>query len=183
MTVEELKSGIQDKNPQVRTAAWCAAGELGAAAVAPLAELTHTEDREVARAAERGLWTVVRHAGRPGADAEREAVNEALLALLAEGTPDALRREVLWMVSEIAGDGAVPALAALLENAPLREDARMALQRIPGDASLAALQIALASASEDFKASLAQGLRARGAEVDGVPCLKLVPTRETEVEV
>ena len=183
MTVDELKAGILNSNANKRMEAWCAAGELGAAAVAPLADLTQHEDREVARAAERGLWTVVRHGGRPDAGEERAAIVAALLPLLAEGQPDSLRREAVWMVSEIGGDDAVPSLAILLESPALREDARMALERIPGDASVAAIQSALESADDVFKASLAQGLRARGVEVDGIPCVKLVPTRETEVEV
>jgi hypothetical protein len=70
----------------------------------------------------------------------------------------------------------------VLKDAELREDARMALDRIPGQASLAALQQALEQTTDDFKHNLAQSLRHRGVEVSGIPCQKLVPTRETSVK-
>ena len=73
--------------------------------------------------------------------------------------------------------------APLLNEADLREDARCVLTLLPGEAPVAAMQAALALAPEDFKPSLAQGLRARGVEVPGIPCQKLVPTRETDVRV
>jgi hypothetical protein len=47
---------------------------------------------------------------------------------------------------------------------------------------LAALQTALQSAPDDFKLNVAQSLRARGAEVPGLPCEKLKPTRPTQVK-
>jgi hypothetical protein len=85
------------------------------------------------------------------------------------------------MLSEIAGDEAAQPLATLLTNKELREDARMALERIDGKASLAALQAALATAPEDFRPNLAQSLRRRGVEVPGVPSARLVPTKQTSV--
>jgi hypothetical protein len=133
-------------------------------------------DFEIARAAKRALWQVVHYAGRPGAGAEATAVADALLPLL-KTAPNAVRRELLWMLSEIAGESAVPGMAALLGDAELREDARCSLQRIPGTAAVAALKQALGSAPEEFKYALAESLRARGEKVDGYPSRKLVPTR------
>ena len=65
-------------------------------------------------------------------------------------------RELLWMLSEIGDDQAVAPMAELLKHDELREDARMALERIPGEASLLALEGALKSAPADFKTNLAQ---------------------------
>ena len=110
-------------------------------------------------------------------------LQELLLELLAHDQPGALRREVLWMLSEIAGDESVDSVAALLKNKELREDARMALDRIPGAKSLAALQAALEETDDDFKHNIAQSLRNRGFEVEGVPCHKLVPTKKTKVNL
>lgn len=138
-------------------------------------------EMEPARAARRALWKIVRHAGRPGAGAERRAVVAELLGLLGQGH-NAVRRETIWMLSEIGGDEAVPSLASLLSNRELREDARAALQRIPGEKSLAALKSALATVSADFRPAIAVSLRVRGQPVRGEKDLKLVPTRPTRVK-
>jgi len=86
------------------------------------------------------------------------------------------------MLSEIAGDDAVDVVSPLLSDADLREDARMVLQRLPGDRSLAALQAGLKSAPEDFKPNIAVSLRQRGVEVSGFPSAKLVPTKRTGIK-
>jgi hypothetical protein len=100
---------------------------------------------------------------------------------LAKDGPSA-RRELLWMLSEIGGDESVEPIAALLADTELRDDARMALQRIPGDKSLAALEGGLAAAPNDFKINIAQSLRSRGVTVPGHSCQKMVPTKQTSVK-
>ncbi len=180
--VERLIARIRDANAKVRTKAWFAAGQIGAPAVKLLAALMADKGLEVARAAKNGLWQVVRHAGRPGAEAEKKAVVAELVALLGDAQPAAVHREVVWMLSEIGGDGAVAPIAALLGDKEVREDARMALERAPGSSSLAALRAALASAPDDFKLNIAQSLRQRGVQVAGLPCQKLAPTRRTAVK-
>jgi len=184
MTVQELLAKIKDKDDKVRSATWLAAGEVGAPAVRPLAALacdTSTE-LEVGRATKRAIWKIVRSAGRPGADAEKNAVVVELLILLAEGQPTPLMREVLWMLSEIGGDESVLPVAKLLASQELCEDARCCLQRMPGDKSLGALRAGLAAAPHDFKSAMADALRARGVDVPDVPSKKLVPTKSTRVK-
>jgi hypothetical protein len=176
MDVKELIEKIASKDDSVRGDAWQAAADAGPGAVAPLGRLMAEGEMEVARAAKRALWLIVRRAGRPGADAERAPAIAEVVALLAASPPVA--REALWMLSEIARPGeAIRAISACLAKPEIRDDARMALERIPGDASLAALKEALASAPEDFKVNLAQSLRVRGVDVPGIPNVKLVPTR------
>jgi HEAT repeat protein len=174
--IDDLIAKIKDKDDNVRTVAWQNAGSIGAPAVKALAGVMTDPDMEVARAAKRGLWKIVRHAGRPGADDERQAVSRQILALL-EGQPTVVRREALWMLSEIGGKDAVKPIASLLSDRDVREDARAALERIPGSESVAALQSGLESAPEEFKPALAQSLRVRGVKVTGYPSQKLVPTR------
>jgi HEAT repeat protein len=175
-SVDELIARIKDKDDAVRGAAWQSAGPLGAPAVKPLAAVMTDAELEVARAAKRALWKIVRHAGRPGADQERRAVAKELLALL-EGQPTVVRREALWMLSEIGSDDAVKLIASLLSDRDVREDARAALERIPGKQSLAALRSALTSVAEEFRPAIAQSLRVRGVKVADYPSQKLVPTR------
>jgi HEAT repeat protein len=117
--------------------------------------------------------------GAPGDQSTRSAVIQALLGLLSHSQPVALRRDVLWLLSEISGNESVESIAALLNHETLREDARMALERIPGETSLAALRRVLTSVPVDFRLHIAQSLRARGEAVDPekYPCQKLVPTK------
>ena len=180
--VDELIAKIKDKSDKVRAEAWLGAGEVGAAAVKPLAAVMREEELEVARAAKRGLWKIVRHVGRPRAGGEKRTVTAELIALLSDNQPVSVRREVLWMLSEIGRSKSVEAIATLLSSKELREDARMVLERIPGRKSIAALRAGLKAAPEDFKLNIAQSLRKRGVKVRGYPCVKLVPTKKTSVK-
>jgi len=180
--VGDLVRQIQSEDPEVRAKAWQHAFIAGPGAVKPLASLMTGTALEVGRAAKRGLWKIVRHAGRPGADPERTHVVGELLGLLGDGRSREVRVEVLWMLSEIGGDKCVGPIAALLSDAELREDARMVLQRIAGAGSLAALKAGLESAPDDFKLNIAQSLRLRGVQVPGPACQKLTPTKKTKVK-
>ncbi|MHC4444678.1 MAG: HEAT repeat domain-containing protein [Planctomycetota bacterium] len=182
MNTQDLISGIKNKDENKRATAWQNAFTIGASAVKPLAAVMTEQDLEISRAAKRALWNIVRHAGRPGAVRVNKAVAAELIDLCTGDQPPAVCREVLWMLSEIGGDDSVDAMAALLSNQEVREDARMALQRIPGDKSLAALKDGLASAPEEFKTNIAQSLRARGVKVPGLPCKKLTPVKKTDVK-
>lgn len=180
-SVRELIDNLTSKDDKILGPAWQNAGKYGASVVQPLIELMNTQDFETVRAAKRALWQVVRHAGRPGAEGEAKAVVAQLLPLLSSGASQ-VRRELLWMLSEIAGNEAVDAMAKLLSDQETREDARCALQRIPGDQAVAALRKAFASATEDFKSALAESLIARGERVDGYRSKKLIPSKPTEVK-
>lgn len=180
--VDELIAGIKDDDPGVRTEAWLGAGEAGAAAVKPLAAVMQEGQLEVARAAKRALWKIVRHVGRRRARKEKKAVVTELIELLGDDQPVSVRREVLWMLSEIGRKESVEPVAALLSNKELREDARMVLERIPIKSAVKALKEGFEASSEDFKLNIAQSLRKRGVEVSGYPCVKLVPTEKTNVK-
>ena len=183
LTLDALIEKIKSDDPNVRTAAWLAAGNVGACAVKPLAKVMTEGELEVSRAAKRGIWKIVRTVGAPGVTGAKKPVLMELIDLLGDDQPVAVRREVMWMISELCGGGpAVAPIAALLSNEQLREDARMVLQRIPGEKPLQALKDALQTVSDDFKINIAQSLRARGVEVAGFPCQKLVPTKQTGVE-
>ena len=168
--VQRLRAGDRD----TRGDAWQNAGPVGAPAVGPLSDLLTDPDFEVARSAKRALWQIVHHAGRPGAEAEARAVEQALLPLL-EHFDAAVRREVLWMLSEIGSAAAVGAMARRLRDREARDDARMALQRIPGPEATQALQTALQTAPEEFRPPLAEALRKRGVKMRDYPSRKLVP--------
>lgn len=174
--VNDLVAAIKSDDDQVRGPAWQNAGPAGAPAVQPLAAVMMDPNFEVARSARRAIWVIVRHAGRPGAEAQRQAVQVALLPLLKD-QPVPVRREVLWMLSEIGDVEAILPMAALLTDAELREDARCALTRLPQPQATTALETALKTAPEEFRFALAESLRARGVTVTDYPSQKLKPTR------
>jgi hypothetical protein len=178
-SIHDLVDQIKSKDDKIRGPAWQNAGQHGATAVKPLAELMSDSDMETARSAKRALWQIVRDAGRPGAKSKAGSVSAALLPLLSIKLP-AVQREALWMLSEIAGNEAVAPMAALLSDPQLREDARCALTRLPGAKAISALQAALRAAPPDFQPAIAHSLRVRGEKVVGNPSQKLVPTRKTK---
>jgi HEAT repeat protein len=176
VSITDLVARIKSTDDKVRGPAWQGAGPAGAPAVKPLVAVMTDPDFEISRSAKRALYKIVRHAGRPGAKKEARAVEEELIPLLQHSAVP-VRREVLWMLSEIGGDDAVAPMAALLTDKEVREDARCALMRLPGRKATAALKSAFSSAPEDFKFALAESLRARGEKVNGYPSKKLVPAR------
>jgi hypothetical protein len=182
LNLDVLIENIQSEDHAVRAAARDGAAAIGAKAVGPLAEIAASGALEAARAAQRAIQRIVYHAGRPGAEDEAKAVQGELLKLLGESQPLQFRRDVLWMTWQIADEDAVEPVAALLADEQLCEDARMALERMPGESATRALQTALASATAPEKPALAHSLRKRGVETPGVPDLRLVPTKETTVQ-
>lgn len=202
LTVELLLKRLQSESPEERTAAWQEAGSLGAAAIEPLVRLVLeceaqvaslkaegktkelAQPLEVGRAAKRALWKIVRTVGAPNTAAEaKEAVEEALLNYIRPGLPDQLRRDVLWMLSEIGTDQTVRAIVDLpnvLEDKGIRDDARACVQRIGTPYAIEALQLGLREAKDDFRLAIAESLRVLGVAVDpeAYPSRKLVPKPE-----
>lgn len=179
-SVDDLIAKIKSPDDKIRGPAWQGAAPAGAPAVKPLAAVMMDENFEVARSAKRGLYRIVRHAGRPGAKNEAKAVEKELIPLL-KNDAVAVRREVLWMLSEIGTDAAVAPMAALLTDKEICEDARCALMRIPGKQVTKAFTDAFKTAPEDFKYALAESLRQRGETVKAYPSKKLAPTKQTTV--
>ena len=185
LTLDDLIAAIKSDDVKVRSDAVQQAGQAGAAAVGPLAKVITHDDLEVGRAAKRALWVLVRHVGRPGTGKQKRDVVAELCDLLGNNQPDAVRREVLWMLSEIGGDEAVATIReipGILENEAILEDARCAVERIPTSAAIWALEDGLEAAPEDAKPALAASLRVRGVNVSGYPSQKLVPTKQTQVK-
>jgi hypothetical protein len=173
---------LQSEDDKTRAEAWYGAGPMGAAVVPQAAALVSNPNREISLAASRALQRIALYSGKPGADADRVAVVGAFVKLLDGKQTVRVRLVAVSALSEIAGDEAVDAIAALLVEPDLREPARMALERVPGEKSLAALRNALAQAPADFKPNLAQSIRRRGIEVPELPDGKLTPSKPTQVQ-
>lgn len=156
--LQEFLDKIKSSDANVRYAAWRSAGPMGAQAVAPLADLMASADKGVAKAAQGALQAIVHHAGRPGASREARAVSEELLKVAASNRPRLVRADALNWLGMIGDGRIVSGIAKLLGDAELREDARMALERIPGREAQRALERALQTAPADFKPNIEQSL-------------------------
>lgn len=166
MTLDQLRHDIVHGDQETRYRAWNRTGEVGAGAIVPLAELVGHEDRMVGLSARRGIQTLVYHAGRPGAEAERVAVCAELAKLLDAHYPLDLRADAAAWLGALGGDEAVDALNPYLwHDQALREDARLAIERILGDKAVAALRDYLDHAPETYRPRIAQSLRQRGVRV------------------
>lgn len=185
-TVDSLISKIKNKSDKVRAEGWLSARKVGSAAIKPLAAVATSgdSDLEVARSAKRALWQIVHGYGKIEDKAQRKGILAELQSLLTDEWPDAFRREVLWMLSEIGDDSSVEPIAAILKNRDLLDDARCALQQIPGEASLAALKAALESVPTRFKNNIAHALRIRGVEesLEKYPDQNMIPSKPTNVK-
>ena len=185
-TVDSLIAKIKDKSDKVRAEGWLSAAKVGAAAIKPLAAVTTSgdSDLEVARAAKKALWQIVHDFGRIEAEDQRKAILAELQALLTDDWPDAFRRDVLWMLSEIGDDSSVEAIYAVLKNRELLDDARCALERIPGQAALDALKAALESVPKGYRNAIAHALRVRGVEpgLDKYPEENLNPPKQSDAK-
>ena len=160
--LKQLLSDIKSEDMNVRYAAWRSAGPYGSEAVAPLADLMREDDRTIGKAAKMAVHQIVHHAGRPEARADALAVSAELLKVAESKTrPRMVRSDCLYWVGLIGSAEVVPGLSRLLGDHVVREDARLALERLPGDESLRALHDAAATAPPDFKPNLQQSLHNR----------------------
>ncbi len=169
--LDEFLVRIAGPQADLRAEAWKSAGPLGASAVLPLARLAETGEPEIREAVLRAIDVVTAYAGRPGAQEEQRAVAQALVEAVQSSDDTQLRREFLHYLGLLASDPEVPVLARLLEDPATGEDARIALERIPGDLATRALITALRSASsESVRLRLVDALARRQAP-EAIPAL------------
>lgn len=162
---------IRSSDAQVRYAAWRSAGPWGAPAVVPLADLMASPEKGIVKAAQEALKAVVHYAGRPGARTEARLVSAELLKVAASSRPWQVRAEALNGLGFIGDWRVVPGLVNLLEDREVREEARLALERIPGRMAQQALEKAVSTVPADFQPHLQQSLYNRALKPDTVGTL------------
>ncbi|HLK57557.1 MAG TPA: HEAT repeat domain-containing protein [Chthonomonadaceae bacterium] len=158
--ITEFLDKIKSPNGDIRMAAWQSAGPMGSAAIEPLGELAAGNDKGIAKAATEAMRVIAHHAARTGF---REAgmVSSELLKIAASDKPIMVRSDALQLLGCIGNTRFVPGLVKLLADPKVQEEARMALERIPGIAPLDALQAAAKQAEADhsgFAQNLEQSL-------------------------
>jgi HEAT repeat protein len=157
--LRSLLTDIQYGDAASRMAAIKQARLVGTPAIGPLAALWGGADTASAKAAGEALKRIAHNAARPGAGAEAKAASLALMKLIGKEHPRHVRADSLYWLGFVGGSEAVPALAGQLGDLDIREDARMALERIPAPEAAKALQAALKSAPADFRPNIQQSLR------------------------
>jgi HEAT repeat protein len=161
--LKEVLKDVQSQDMNDWYKATQEAGALGHTAVKPLAELMKLDDRTKGRAAMLSLQAVVNTAAAPGNEAEKKLVAAELVKVAsATSYPRMVRSDALYFLGLIGGPEDVPGISKLLADRMIREDARMALERIPGDESLQALRKAESSGATDFRKNIAQSVHNRG---------------------
>ena len=160
--VGALIAQMQSANEAERMAAVDAIANLGAPAVAPLFGLLEGENHEADVAARLAIEKIVYRASAPRAT-DREAVAAALAEVASSPGRPGVRRHALRMISFVGRDEVVPTLARLLGEGEVREMARWALVRIPGEAAVRALADAVPGADGESKVGLINALGRRGS--------------------
>ncbi len=174
MQNDKLLTDIQSDDKDVRFAAWRAAGDADPSAIPALSKFVDLKDKPgVAKAAREAIITMTHSVGKDTAHPKRAAVNRELLAVATSGAAsNAARTHCLRLLSNIAPEESVPALAKLLSNAELQEEAIYAIERIPGPASNKALLAAYRTAKDDFKPRVLAALGHRRVEEAAPLCLE-----------
>jgi len=178
--IDDLLAKLNNADEKIRVSALDECVKYGAAAIRPLVETSDKPGFETARMAKRCLWKIVRYCSAPGEDKFRKSVCSELTTSLKTASTS-LKREILWMLSEIGDDDSIPVIAEFIKDKDLRDDARCSLQRIPSRKALKALEDALKTADEEFKYAIADSLRAKGVDVKNYPTKKLTPVKQTSV--
>jgi hypothetical protein len=164
--------GLEDTDAKAREAAWERAASLGPSAVSAVARVFDAGSPETRIAAGKALERLAHSSARPDAPAGRRGAMAKALAGAAsdpERSP-ALKQLAIELLGSTGGDAAVPALAALLRDADLREPARRALERIPGEPATLAIAGEIPVAGEAFALDLVATLGVR-RDSDAFPAL------------
>jgi HEAT repeat protein len=163
----DLLANIQHGDTAARYAAVKQATLVGTDAIVPLADAHGGSDPAAAKAAGEAIRRIVHHAGRPGATAETKSACAQLQRLAGKEYPREVRTNAIGFLGSIGDKDAVPALVALLPDKEVSEDARMALERIPGREADTALRTASRSMPESREA-LEQSLRHRNIRLKDI---------------
>jgi HEAT repeat protein len=140
---KQFLNDIQSADANVRFGAWRSAGEMSPSVIPELGKLAASKDPGIAKAAREALTTMTHSVGKDPAAPNRAGVVKGLLDIK---SADAFR-----LLSHIAGEDSVPAIAKSIGEPGLREEVVYCLERIPGPAADKALIAAYKDAAAEFK--------------------------------
>ncbi|MBM3493240.1 MAG: hypothetical protein FJX72_02795 [Armatimonadetes bacterium] len=160
-TAATLMADIRSGDAALRARAVEQATLVGTSLIVPLGNAAGGTDPAAARAAIEALRRVAHHCARPKAASERKAAVRELVKLTTAASPRHVRVEALYLLGFVGGADATGALGGLLTDASIGEEARLALERIPGPASDRALRRALTASDDSIRRAVEQSLEAR----------------------
>ncbi len=151
MDTSKFLSDIKNTDADVRFNAWRAAGEVDPSVISELGKLAASENPGIAKAAREALTTMTHSVGKDPTSTNRAAVVQGLLAI---NSTLPVRIHAIRLLSNIAGEDSVAAIAKDIHDADLREEVVYCLERIPGPATTEAMVKAYHQAKDDFKPRL-----------------------------
>jgi HEAT repeat protein len=160
---QKFLADIQSDNADVRFTAWRQAGEVSPAVIPQLGKQAGSDNPGMAKAAREALTTMVHFVGKDPAAANRAAVVKGLLGLAGAGSAPSVRVHALRLLSNIAGEDSVPAIAKWIQTPALAEEVVFCLERIPGSAPNKVLMAAYKDAKDEFKPRILAALGHRRA--------------------
>ena len=169
--IEDFEAAIQSEDIDTRFNAAMNSGDLGAQALPIAIKYWDAESDGARKAARVALPVIVRAVQQPEKESERSAACDILIEAAKNGGTDQLRREALFRLGSIAGGSHVGAIAALLEDVAVQEQAAQALENIPGSEATQALINALDDAAPGFRVQLMFALSGRKA-YEAIPAIR-----------
>lgn len=180
---QKFISDLQSSSADVRFAAWRAAGEASPAVIPQVGKLAASTTPGIAKAAREALTTMTHAVGKDPAAPNRAGVVKGLLELTGASYALDVRAHALRLLSGVAGDDAIPAIAKLMPSAELREEAIYCLERIPTQAAIAAITASYPGAAAEFKPRILAALGHRRAP-EGLPlCVEAMKSPNAELAI
>lgn len=178
---QKFISELQSSNAEVRFAAWRAAGEVTPGVISDVGKLAASTTPGIAKAAREALTTMTHAVGKDPSAPKRPGVVKGLIELTGASYALDVRAHALRLLSGIAGDDAIPAIAKLMASPELREEAVYCLERIPTAAATAAIVDSYAGAKDEFKPRILAALGHRRA-AEGLPlCVEAMKSPSAEL--
>lgn len=180
MDDREFLAGLQSGNADVRFAAWRAAGDASPSLIPQIGKLAGSRDPGIAKAAREALTTMAHAVGKDASAPNRAGVVRGLIDL-AGGSDLGVRVHAIRLLSNIAGEDAVPAIARWFSTPELREEVAYCVERIPGEASNEALMAAYRTAPGDFKPRILAALGHRRAQEAAALCADAMQSSDPQI--
>lgn len=172
MDTQKFLTDIQGADADKRFAAWRAAAEVSPSTMPQLGKLAGSSNPGVAKAAREALTTMTHGVGKDPKAANRAAVVRGLLDLTGPGYALPVRVHAYRMLSNVAGEDSVAAIAKEIGNPELREEVVYCLERIPGEVSARALLSAYRGADDEFKPRILAALGHRRVAAAADVCVE-----------
>ena len=144
-----------------RTQAVKHATYLGTGAIPSLGSIYASGDPGAARAACEALKRICYNAGRPGATVEANTAATHLVTLTSKEYPRHVRADAMLLLGLVGTATTAALLSTFLTDMDVREDARMAIERIPGSEVDDVLRKAARVVPADYRSAIDQSLRHR----------------------